>query len=40
MLTHFETYERLKTATVEELCEVKGINPATAMNIYDHFKEK
>ena len=40
LLMHFETYERLKQATVEELCEVKGINPATAMNIYDYFKEK
>lgn len=40
LLTHFGTYERLKTATVEELCRVKGINPATAMNIYDYFNKE
>ena len=40
LLMHFETYERLKQATVEELCEVKGINPATAANIYDYFKNE
>lgn len=38
LLKEFKTVERIKNATFDELNNVKGINKATAQNIYDYFK--
>jgi large subunit ribosomal protein L24e len=36
----FTSVERLKEAKEEELLEVKGVGPATARKILEHFKEE
>lgn len=37
LLKHFKTVKAIKNATVEQLCEVSGINEALAQNIYNEF---
>ncbi len=39
ILSHFRTIEKIKTATIEELYEVKGVNKNTLKNIYDKFHQ-
>lgn len=39
LLLHFGTLDKLKTATYEQLREVKGISEDTARNILEYFKE-
>ena len=36
----FKTLENLKSASVDDLCSVKGINPNTAQNIIDYLKSE
>jgi excinuclease ABC subunit C len=38
LLTHFGSLKNIKKATLEELCEVKGINKKTAEDIYNFLK--
>lgn len=38
LLTHFGSLKNIKKATLEELCEVKGISKKTAEDIYNFFK--
>ena len=40
LLKHFKTVNAVKTASVDELCNVEGINRATAQKIYDYFHEE
>ena len=40
LIKHFKTVSAVKSATVDELLTVKGINKNTAQNIYDYFKTK
>lgn len=41
LLKHFESIDKIKKASLEELVEVKGMNRAVAEELYDHFnKEK
>lgn len=37
ILKHFRTLAAVRKATVNELCEVEGINESTAINIYNHY---
>lgn len=37
LLKHFRTLTAVKNASVEELCNVDGINESTAINIYKHY---
>lgn len=37
LLKHFKTVKAIKNATVEQLCEVSGINEALAQKIYNEF---
>ena len=39
LMVHFETIDRIKGATVEELSEVKGMNKKVAENIVQFFKK-
>ncbi len=40
LLSHFKTYTAVKNASVDELCEVKGITEELAKEIYNHLKSK
>ena len=41
LLKHFESIDKIKKASLEELVEVKGMNRAVAEELYNHFnKEK
>ncbi len=40
LITHFKSISKIKAASVKELSSVKGINLATAENIFNFFKEK
>ena len=37
LLSHFKTVSKIKSATVEELSKVAGINKVTAQNIFEYF---
>lgn len=37
VLAHFRTIEKIKTATLDELLEIKGVNKNTLKNIYNKF---
>ena len=37
LLRHFNDLEGIKKATVEELCEVDGMNKKSALNVYNYF---
>ncbi|MDM8535048.1 helix-hairpin-helix domain-containing protein, partial [Clostridiaceae bacterium HSG29] len=37
LMKHFKNIESVKKATVEEICEVEGINKKTAENVYNFF---
>lgn len=37
ILSHFRTIEKIKSATLDELYKVKGVNKSTLKNIYDKF---
>ncbi len=39
LLKHFKTMKAIKEASINRLCEVKGITPALAEKIYNTFKE-
>ena len=39
LLVHFKTISALKSASIDEIMQVKGIGMADAQNIYDYFKE-
>lgn len=38
-MKHFKTLDRIKKASVEELCEVDGMNEKAAENIVNYFKQ-
>ncbi|MBQ8002072.1 MAG: excinuclease ABC subunit UvrC, partial [Clostridia bacterium] len=38
LMLHFNSIDKIKNASVEELCEVKGISEKLALNIYNYFK--
>ena len=38
LMKHFKTLDRIKNASVEELCEVDGMNEKAAKNIVNYFK--
>lgn len=40
LLKHFQSLERIKKATVEELAEVEGMNKKVAEELYYHFHKK
>ncbi len=40
LLTHFKSVSAIKNATLEALAETKGIDKATAENIYAYFREQ
>lgn len=40
LIAHFKSISKIKAASVKELSSVKGINLATAENIFNFFKEK
>lgn len=37
LMRHFKSIEKIKSATVEELCETEGMNRRAAQSLYDHF---
>ncbi|EKE05209.1 MAG: hypothetical protein ACD_19C00398G0003, partial [uncultured bacterium] len=37
LMKHFKSLEAIRTASVEELCELKGISRQVAQSIYDYF---
>lgn len=39
LLRHFKSIGKIKTASVEELCQVKGISKVNAEAIYNYFKD-
>ena len=39
LLKHFKTISAIKSADVDELCKVEGINRPTAQKIYDYFRK-
>ena len=39
LLKHFQSIERIKTSSIEELMEVKSINQGDAKNIFDFFRQ-
>lgn len=40
LIEHFRDINKIKNATIEELCEVKGISKKLAQNIVDYFHNK
>lgn len=40
LMKHFGSIEKIKSATVEELVEVEGMNIKVAQDLYNHFHEK
>ncbi|MEW8973613.1 MAG: excinuclease ABC subunit UvrC [Tissierellaceae bacterium] len=40
LLRHFQSIEKIKNASVEELAEVKGMNNKVAEELYNHFRNK
>lgn len=40
LLRHFQSISKIKEATIEELCEVKGMNVKVAESVLSHFKKK
>ncbi|WP_406241787.1 excinuclease ABC subunit UvrC [Tissierella carlieri] len=40
LLKHFESIDKIKKASLEELVEVKGMNRAVAEELYNHFNKK
>ena len=36
ILTHFKTMEQIKSATLEELCAIDGVDRRTAQSVYEH----
>lgn len=40
LYTSFKTLDELKKANIEQLCEIKGINPETAKNIIKYLKSE
>lgn len=40
LLRHFGSVKRLKEATVEQICQVRGIGPVLAQQIWDHLNAK
>ncbi len=39
LLKHFKSIGKIKTASIDELCDVKGINRKNAENIYTYFRK-
>lgn len=39
LLKHFKSVQKIKEATIEQLCSVKGIDKKTAQNIFEYFNE-
>ena len=40
LMKHFQSIEKIKNATIEELVEVKGMNRVVAEEVYNHFRNK
>jgi excinuclease ABC subunit C len=40
LLKAFENFEDIKSASVETLCAIEGIDSKTAHNVYDYFHKK
>lgn len=40
LLNHFRSFQRLGTATIEELTAIKGISPALAARVYQFFQDR
>lgn len=40
LLKHFESIERIKKASIEELAKVEGMNKRVAEELYNHFNKK
>lgn len=40
LLRHFQSISKIKEATIEELCEVKGMNVRAAESVLNHFRKK
>lgn len=40
LMSHFKTIAAIKTASIAELCEVRGISQKNAYSIYDYFNNK
>ncbi len=40
LLRHFQSIEKIKKASIEELAEVKGMNNKVAEELYNHFRNK
>ena len=40
LLTHFRSVSAIKNATVQQLCDVKGISKTNAQNIFDYYNKK
>ena len=39
ILKHFKTMTAVKSAEIDELCQVEGINKATAQKVYEYFRK-
>ncbi|WP_129596626.1 excinuclease ABC subunit UvrC [Anaerophilus nitritogenes] len=39
LLKHFESIKKIKDASIQELCEVEGMNQRAAKGIYEYFKK-
>ena len=40
LMKHFQSIEKIKNATIEELAKVRGMNKVVAEELYNHFKNK
>lgn len=40
LLKHFKSIDRIKSASIEELLKVEGLNKAAAQQVYDYFHKK
>ncbi len=40
LMKHFQSIDKIKSASIEELSDVKGMNRAVAEELYDHFHKK
>jgi len=40
LLKHFGSVNKIKNATVEQLCEVQGMSKAGAQKVYEHFNNE
>jgi excinuclease ABC subunit C len=39
LMLYFRSIDKIKNASVEELCRVKGISERIAKNIFDYFRK-